>query len=459
MSDIDESLLGANFAEIGDEKVSLPLSLVVNSVRPEELSKRTTKVERDPELNQMPDVFSLSGMADGSLESTEPVEDVLSHDRLPTEETTLSDDRRTIPFTPSSRRMNEAEEVDVKEEVAELPQVDESNVNGDADEPAEDVGGFDIPESIPLAMPEKSNEASESVEQEERPVEAAAFTGFEIPESTPLERPDDLAASVMDPAPAGHPSMEDLDRMMREAEAPSVPPAAVEAPISVDAPAASFEEAEQEVATDEVLVNGLDVNHAGTEDMVVRMNGIGPRLAIRIVEDRELNGRFTDVYDLARVQGIGKKIFETITGLNWREDLCGRREILSNILDSSKDTIPDIKGVAARVSDTKGFEGCVIVHSEGYVLASSWEHTRNEALGAFAPQMFKKVVQYIRRLELGEMDAFTYFFDDFPITLVSHGDIILAAIHTPNRFSRRHVQIARALTSELSRRLQRMRDF
>jgi competence ComEA-like helix-hairpin-helix protein len=569
VGEVAEEYRTENFQEIRDQTVALPLQLVVNSVRPEELSNRTTKVERDPELASMPDVFTLPGMPDRAVTPAVP------ENRLGAADVSEASDRRTIPFTPSAASADEAVEEQneviestdqgLSEEVpevealiqeSELPEINEQVSSGlqlasceeapaeiaeeeetvaeelVAEDFAEELtvedpaSGFESLESVPPAVEETVEEAAaeeewveeavaeeetveeaaaeeewieEAVAEEETVEEAAAeevtveeaaaeevtveeeaapaaldipesrediqetreadmlpeaaFSGFDVPQSIPFESSERVEeAASLPESPEALPSLADLDRLMQQVERDAKPseynPPLEEVPV---VSASAFGE--------EVLVRNLDLNRASAEDLVSRLDGVGPKLAVRIVEDREINGRFTDRYDLARVQGIGTKIFESITGLAWREDLCGRREILANILDSSKDSIPDIKGVAQRIAETKGFEGCVIAHNEGYVLASSWDHSKNEALGAFAPQMFKKVVQYIRRLDLGEMDAFTFFFEEFPITLVNHGDIFLASIHSPNRYSRRHVQIARTLTAELSRRLQRMRDI
>lgn len=48
----------------------------------------------------------------------------------------------------------------------------------------------------------------------------------------------------------------------------------------------------------------IDVDRAGPEDLD-RLPGIGPALAQRIIEDRELNGPFGSVEALQRVRGIG----------------------------------------------------------------------------------------------------------------------------------------------------------
>jgi competence ComEA-like helix-hairpin-helix protein len=50
----------------------------------------------------------------------------------------------------------------------------------------------------------------------------------------------------------------------------------------------------------------IDVNSADLEDLTA-VPGIGPRLAERIIGQRELQGRFSGIEELERIHGIGKK--------------------------------------------------------------------------------------------------------------------------------------------------------
>ena len=58
----------------------------------------------------------------------------------------------------------------------------------------------------------------------------------------------------------------------------------------------------------------LNVNTATASELEL-LPGIGPALAGRIVEDREVNGTFNSVDDLDRVKGIGPKTIERIRAL------------------------------------------------------------------------------------------------------------------------------------------------
>lgn len=84
-------------------------------------------------------------------------------------------------------------------------------------------------------------------------------------------------------------------------------------------PAGGAEELAIEIATpdrEEVRPRRLpppviDLNTASPA-MLERLPGIGPALAARIVEHREINGPFARPRDVIRVRGIGEKTFERL---------------------------------------------------------------------------------------------------------------------------------------------------
>ncbi len=55
----------------------------------------------------------------------------------------------------------------------------------------------------------------------------------------------------------------------------------------------------------------LDPNEANWVELA-QLDGIGEALAMRIVEDRETNGRYQTLDDLDRVKGIGPKTLERL---------------------------------------------------------------------------------------------------------------------------------------------------
>lgn len=79
-------------------------------------------------------------------------------------------------------------------------------------------------------------------------------------------------------------------------------------PQVVLAPAASDEPKLQESTQGNALRDGqsLNPNHASAEELTL-LPGIGPSLALRIVESRNQNGLFRTPADLRRVKGVGEK--------------------------------------------------------------------------------------------------------------------------------------------------------
>ncbi len=63
-------------------------------------------------------------------------------------------------------------------------------------------------------------------------------------------------------------------------------------------------------ATPATAVEQVDINTADAVDLQARLEGIGEKKAMAIIEFREKNGPFKVPADLMQVPGIGEKIFE-----------------------------------------------------------------------------------------------------------------------------------------------------
>ena len=60
--------------------------------------------------------------------------------------------------------------------------------------------------------------------------------------------------------------------------------------------------------------DSVNVNSADVETLAAVLDGVGTARAEAIVEYRDQNGRFADVYDLANVKGIGDRTIELNEG-------------------------------------------------------------------------------------------------------------------------------------------------
>ena len=79
--------------------------------------------------------------------------------------------------------------------------------------------------------------------------------------------------------------------------------------------AANTAEMEYETPLDEAAADSgaaadgkININTAGLDELM-RLNGIGEKLAGRIIADREENGAFAHIEDITRVSGIGEIIY------------------------------------------------------------------------------------------------------------------------------------------------------
>jgi comEA protein len=59
--------------------------------------------------------------------------------------------------------------------------------------------------------------------------------------------------------------------------------------------------------------NTVNINNASVYELS-RLYGIGPKLALAIIEHRDRNGRFSSCQELMQVKGIGPKKYQALRG-------------------------------------------------------------------------------------------------------------------------------------------------
>lgn len=202
-----------------------------------------------------------------------------------------------------------------------------------------------------------------------------------------------------------------------------------------------------------VPVRGLDINSASAEDMTRRFNGVGLGLARTIVTNRETFGPFLTVHDLGRVPGVGPAAFVRITGLPWREDAAAKREKVMAIVGATPEGGISVQEIAKRFAEVEGFEGCIIVDSDGDMLASHWSHGSAEVIGAFAPFVIQKIAPMMQTMEAGQCDMISLFVAERAYTLIPFENLVFVAIHQMNKFNRKQLRIAQQVVAMLGRLL------
>lgn len=206
------------------------------------------------------------------------------------------------------------------------------------------------------------------------------------------------------------------------------------------------------------MLKGVDLNSAAAAEFERRFDGIGSHMAHRIVEDREKNGPFYDIYDLGRVPGISSRMFEKMTDRPWREDIYGQLSVVDLVLGKWEKGLPDLREIAARFQKVPGFEGCVIVHRDGDLIATSWDQESSKRMEALAPQIIKRVAQYMKNIGSGETISVAVFLDGRFLTFVQSEEICFVAVHTPKGLSQKHMQVAHGVGKMLGRRLMGLRE-
>lgn len=428
----------------GDELIYLPLPLVVSLISPAELQKRTAKQEVDRGEKFLPNLFT-----PGSVKKAPSVAPIPTTTEPVSAASAPSAPPPTVSLPPSP----------IVTAPAPMPI---------AAQAAPPVSPAPITPVIPPAP------VAKSPVPEVAPTLSPITTTPVVP-STPLEvsKPEPIVPSepVQPPSPV-------IAAPAPIITAPSVVSVPVVAPkmqpeellgattatsrAEVEAQQAKEQKVAMEAALEDasardhgLLLYGVDINQASAEEMVLRFNGVGRKLAEKIVANRVEFGLFKDVYDLARVPGVKGKVFQRISGMAWPAALFRHREQVATLLGVVGNDIPDVRGIAQRFKELEGFHGCIMIDQDGLVLSATWEHPSSDALGAFAPQMFKKLSRYVKQLKLGSIKTLTFFADDQPITLVTSGAILFVAVHKPTRFSKRQVELVQALATELGRKLQR----
>ena len=203
-----------------------------------------------------------------------------------------------------------------------------------------------------------------------------------------------------------------------------------------------------------VLLAGADLNAASAEELVHHLDGVGQRLAERIVEYRQAAGPFTSPADLARVPGVGPRLFEKITGLSsGKRHRPTTREKALRVVGQNREGVLDLREVATRFRELDGFDGCLLVDHDGDLVASSWAETPHEAIGVFAPQLIRKLDPYLKSIDGGQVDMVSIFVSGRPFTLIPFGTLILIAVHENDRFSRAQLDLAKQVATTLSREL------
>jgi competence ComEA-like helix-hairpin-helix protein len=172
----------------------------------------------------------------------------------------------------------------------------------------------------------------------------------------------------------------------------------------------------------------VNLNRCTVEELV-RIQGIGPALARRIVAAREARGHFSSLEELRSVPGIGRKTYRALVGKEPR--------VLNRLLGVEHDQELSLQEVVRQIGVLPGVSGCILAMSDGLLLTGQLpDHLDSNAVSVFAPQLFKKVGRYTREIQVGQIRRMTIFTDRHPLSIFQAGDIYLVVVHDPQRYSK-----------------------
>lgn len=279
----------------------------------------------------------------------------------------------------------------------------------------------ELPKDVPIATQEAA-----AVEEAPAPVEqTAAFEGAAAKETEPVAKETEA------PAPQAE-EEGDLDSITLSADVP-----AEAQPVAVS------------VSKEQIAEALNNLNTWSEEDL--HQHSLGPTLTQRIMEWRQHRGGFKDLRELMQIAGIGPKLFQRVLGF-LPEALEDQSRAINRLLGVSEDHEMTLQEIVKCASKLQGVEGCIVAMSDGiYMTGDLPAHLDSQRVSAFAPQLFARVAQYVRELNVGTARRFTIFTDAQPITIFKSGDLFFIVIHKANRFSKVLLNKCERISLEISR--------
>ena len=301
---------------------------------------------------------------------------------------------------------------------------------------------------------------TESATLEELVVEEKAIEEPAAAEDATFEEPVVEEKAIEEPVVTEGTTLEELVVEEKAIDEPAATEdATVEESVVAESETAEVDTAEPATEPNKVMVAEVDLNQATVEELTTKLDGVGKRLAENIVRYREQKGAFISPSDLVNVPGVGPTTFERLSGQSWSapHDDDDLKQSLDFILGTETDGYPDFRRVADRFCEGQNFSGCIIIHSDGHVLASAWENGNTDIVGAVVPQIFKKVIPYAQQLAWGEVNPISLVFGDQVVTMVHTEDVLIATIHELDQLDKTQLRIVQLASVELEERMERAR--
>jgi len=334
-------------------------------------------------------------------------------------------------------------------DVAGLPDYFQPGANLAA-EPASPVSAEAAPASGPGAASEPVSppvpESAIPVESEPVAVEPATAAPSEPPVAAEPGPPSEIAVTMPGEAPEPSSREEEAAAVIPPPGAvePTPPPVSTAAPeISVPAPIASAppERAPEPVVTGDEWsgvesgldagVNAVNLNTAGLEELQT-LDGVGPAMARAILAYREQRGgKFSTIFELGDVPGVGPKHFQRMTGLDLNLRF-NRHDVLRDLLKWEPEGRLTLPQITRQAELCLGVRHCILTQLDGLPLAcGSADEATASGFGALVPPLFQRARRYLNGLTHDSIQVLALPLAEPPLLLFGGRDIFVILLLNP----------------------------
>ena len=196
---------------------------------------------------------------------------------------------------------------------------------------------------------------------------------------------------------------------------------------------------------------GVNLNTARPADLEA-IPGIGPARAMEIIQYRETNGPFKNIYELAKLPGVGHNQFKQMTGLSLSTGR-NRYDTLIKLLKIEKDSRLTMSAIMEAITKRIDAEDCVISSTDGFLLtrtASMNDPVRIARYAAISSQLFRRTGKYLRNLTGSSVDCIQLPAATPVLLLFASDSFYFVFSHQKNVFSARNIRIGYNIVIELN---------
>ena len=188
------------------------------------------------------------------------------------------------------------------------------------------------------------------------------------------------------------------------------------------------------------VINGVDINSASAAELR-GLPGIGTSRAKEIIAYRHQHGHFPNIYALAKMPGIGEKLFRRATGLplNARRN---RHQLLNEMLGFDKGaSAPSLKMVLERLATLSGAAGCLLTGMDGIPMGCT-AGVRHDAprLAAVTTQLFRKTGRRLLSVLQADVECLALPLGNPPRLLFAGENFFLIVVEGNRRLPHREVR-------------------